>query len=737
MFPTEPVPESIGAYKILRRLGGSGSTCMYLGRRDGPLGFRRTCALKLVPNAAEGDPRFADELAREASICATLNHPAIVRMFDFFEHEDQLVLVLEHVEGVSLERLLQHLANRQQKLVDAAIYYIGHRIAGALAHAHAATDASGEATPVVHRNLHPENIVVGWDGQVRLTGFGLGKILGRTPDTVAGVVKGTPGYMAPEQARGERVTAKADVYGLGLLLWSLLTNRRPPDDGMRPTAISTIRLDLPRPIVTLVDAALMPLPEERKIACQEIEQTLGKVARPERGKAELVMRAQSAHASIEVEDADREDDRRPTIPVKGKGGQAGKSGEITKRLAQELLLGKDLVAKELGLDAAAQPEELAPVVGEGEAPAPPAVGEASAPAADVEPQPASAGRVDSSEAITIPVPSHDAPLLVELKPEAWKPALPDRETFGRLFDAAKRATEREAESVAALPPDAAPPAAVENDDEEPEFLGETLPVGTPQPVEFGKPPIPFGAPRVPPGPFGGLPPAPPELTPVHFALPPGLAQPSSSPAPPGNAPPTADMASGSVQPKGTLLPRGSRSLSTAGTVAVSAVTATVVAALWIYVARRDRPTSPVAVKAATLTAIEPIAPPPEPTAQAVASAPAPAPAPAPPPGATERAPAAAAPQGDVDLSTLPQGHGFFTVAFPEPAQVYMSGRLAGPVNEALVVRCGRWFLRLGRATTERRIPEWVTAGMTVHVTCQGATRVDMKSAPSAKVKGKR
>ena len=287
MFPTEPVPEKIGAYKVIRRLAGTGSADVYLGRMDGPMGFQRVCALKLVANSIEGDVRLAEELAREAAICARLNHPAIVRMYDFFEYDRRLVLVLEHVEGADLERLIQHLARRRQKLGDDAVWYLAHQLAGALAHAHAATDENGDAAPVIHRNVQPENIVVSWDGQVRLTGFGLGKILGRSPDTVVGMVKGTPGFMAPEQARGERVTPRADVYGFAALIWSLLTGRRPPIDGTRLEAVSTLRKDIPREIAAAIDAALEPAPDRRKITCLELEQWLEKLTRVEVGKAEL------------------------------------------------------------------------------------------------------------------------------------------------------------------------------------------------------------------------------------------------------------------------------------------------------------------------------------------------------------------------------------------------------------------------------------------------------------------
>jgi eukaryotic-like serine/threonine-protein kinase len=287
MFPTEAVPDRIGSYKVIRRLSPAGFADVYLGRMEGPMGFRRVCALKLVANSLEGDVRLAEELAREAAICARLNHGAIVRMFDFFEFDRRLVLVLEHVEGADLERLLQHLGRRRQKLGDEAIWHIGHQLVGALAHAHAASDEEGNLAPVVHRNLAPENILIGWDGQVRLAGFGLGKILGRSPDTVVGVIKGTPGYMAPEQSRGERVTPRADVYGFGILLWSLLSGRVPPLNGMRPEPISSLRPDIPREIAAAIEAALEPSADRRKITCTEIENWLEKITKVDAGRAEL------------------------------------------------------------------------------------------------------------------------------------------------------------------------------------------------------------------------------------------------------------------------------------------------------------------------------------------------------------------------------------------------------------------------------------------------------------------
>jgi serine/threonine protein kinase len=304
VFPTEPVPERIGAYKVLRRVAGTGSADVYVGRMDGPMGFQRLCTLKLVPNTIEGDARFAEELAREASICARLNHPAVVRMFDFFEHERHLVLVLEHVDGVSLERLMQHLGRRRQKLGDAAIAAVGREVAGALAHAHAARDEDDKPAPVIHRNLHPDNVLIGWDGQVRLTGFGLGKILGRTPDTVVGVVKGAPGYMAPEQLRGERVTPRTDAYGLALMLWALFTARRPPPEGTRPAKLALLRTDLPRQVTAAIDGALEIQPDKRTSTCGDIARALASIPGIDAGRDELREKALGLRGRTKVSDTE-------------------------------------------------------------------------------------------------------------------------------------------------------------------------------------------------------------------------------------------------------------------------------------------------------------------------------------------------------------------------------------------------------------------------------------------------
>jgi eukaryotic-like serine/threonine-protein kinase len=688
VFPVEPIPEWIGAYRVLRRLAAPGPAETFLGRVEGPRGLARECVLKRMKNTIEGDTRLAEELTREAAICARIDHPAILRMMDFFEDRGQLVLALEYVDGTSLDQLLEHLAEHRQKLGDAAAFYIGHRLAGALAHAHAATDEHGVPTPIIHRNLHPSNVVIGADGDVRLTGFGVGKILGRTPDTAIGTIKGTPGYMAPEQARGEPVTAKADTYGLGLLLWSLLTGKKPPSDGTWPAKITSLRRDLPREIAAMIDAALDRFPGTRRITCSEIERWLGKVASDEQGRRELKEQMLSLPAELGADDLEAEPEATTLPPVAPAPAPANPF--------QGVRFGP--------------PAPLTP----------PEVTIAAAPPA------APKGRGD------------------------WRQSLPDVDSLDELIDSVRapdrsRASEPTLPRARAFPPaPPLPPAPI------------AAPVITPAPAPVAVPvitPAPIAAPGITPAPAPVVTPAP--VAAAAAAIPIVAAQrapvassivaPSvaAAEAPPPTPPPEAAIPApvfgsppvfspgpppvASSQPRTIGLPEGvpppprprapspsllaasRRTLGTWGTVAVSALTATVVVVLAFVL--RERPAGP-RVGASAEAARPPSAP-----AHAVYST-------------TMVAASASASAAPPSTANLPAGFGYLTVVSPAVAHVYISGKRLGPANEALQVRCGRWFVRLA-VPREGRYPEWVSRGETVDVGCQAATRIEILPAPEA------
>jgi serine/threonine-protein kinase len=277
MSSPTPIVDRIGPYRVVRALGSTGAAA-FVAREEGPIGFTREVVLKLIANPTPEDGRIVKELAREATICSKLSHPSIIRTHDFFEHDNQLVLVLEYVDGVTLADLLSTLRQTGRRLSDDAVFYIGVSVLDALAHAHAHLDDEGERAPIVHRAVSPATVSLGKDGSVKLGGFALAKILSEDPDTIVG--PRDPSYMAPEQ----RISEKVDVFAAGLLLFELLTGR-PPQQHVE--MLSAVRRDLPRELLAAVDAALEHNSEKRSITCADMASWIKKVTHTARGKREV------------------------------------------------------------------------------------------------------------------------------------------------------------------------------------------------------------------------------------------------------------------------------------------------------------------------------------------------------------------------------------------------------------------------------------------------------------------
>jgi eukaryotic-like serine/threonine-protein kinase len=201
-----------GRYRLERPLGHGGMASVYLGR-DTELD--RPVAVKLLAENLAGDEAFRRRFLREARLAAGLSHPNVVSVYDAGEEEGRPYIVMECVEGETLADLL---ARRKRLPPDEAVGLALQACRG-LAHAH----ASG----LVHRDVKPQNLLLGHDGRLKIADFGIARAAEATALTQAGTVLGTAAYLSPEQAAGEEVTAAADVYSLGAVLYELLTGRPP------------------------------------------------------------------------------------------------------------------------------------------------------------------------------------------------------------------------------------------------------------------------------------------------------------------------------------------------------------------------------------------------------------------------------------------------------------------------------------------------------------------------------
>ncbi|MEM6996081.1 MAG: protein kinase [Myxococcota bacterium] len=215
----------VGRYHLLRRLAIGGMAELQLACAEGLAGFQKVVVLKHVLPHLAADPDFVELFLNEARLAATLTHPNIVQVSDIGEADGDYFYVMEYVHGRNARELLREAGRRGSMPLDVALT-IGIGAAAALSHAHEARDLAGEPLGLVHRDLSPANLLVSYDGAVKLTDFGIAKAAARSTETIGGAVKGKIGYMSPEQCRGETVDQRSDIFALGVVLCELTTCER-------------------------------------------------------------------------------------------------------------------------------------------------------------------------------------------------------------------------------------------------------------------------------------------------------------------------------------------------------------------------------------------------------------------------------------------------------------------------------------------------------------------------------
>jgi len=200
----------------------------------GAQGFRRRVAVKRILPQHAHDPALRRMFFDEARVASSLHHGGIVQVLDYGIVDGAQFITMEYVDGVDASRATRQGAAAGSPIPPGVALYIVSEVAYALQHAHTRTDPGGAPLGIVHRDVSPQNILLSWEGDVKLSDFGIAKAVARQEKTNTGVIKGKVFFMAPEQAAGQGVTASADIYALGRTLEVLLRGR--PDGGQPPAA---------------------------------------------------------------------------------------------------------------------------------------------------------------------------------------------------------------------------------------------------------------------------------------------------------------------------------------------------------------------------------------------------------------------------------------------------------------------------------------------------------------------
>ncbi|MDY7224876.1 serine/threonine protein kinase [Hyalangium rubrum] len=213
----------IGKYIVRSKLAEGGMAEIYLANSHGAEGFEKEVVIKRIRSFLATDPGFVDMFIAEARVASRLNHANVVQIFDFEKHEDTYYLAMEYVRGCSLADLRKKCKETLESMPPVLVAHIGAEVARGLHYAHR-LKVNGEPLFLVHRDVTPHNVLISFDGAVKLTDFGIAKAGNKL--TSPGMLKGKFAYMSPEQSRGEAVDARTDVFALGIVLWEMLTGGR-------------------------------------------------------------------------------------------------------------------------------------------------------------------------------------------------------------------------------------------------------------------------------------------------------------------------------------------------------------------------------------------------------------------------------------------------------------------------------------------------------------------------------
>ena len=277
-YTFSPMALTLGGYQLVRRIAVGGMAEVFLALKTGPSGFAKQVAIKRILPHLASDPELVAMFLDEARLAARLDHPHIVHIHDLGVDAGNYYLAMEYVAGVDVAAMGRAGNERGARVPDACAAALLEQAASALEYAH--------QKGIIHRDVTPANLLVSWEGVLKLADFGIAKAEARATRTAAGALKGKIAYMSPEQAGGGDVDGRSDVYALGVCAWELLCGRRlhGAADDLETLArvrageaepVAAVRPDAPPALAAIVERALERDPDRRWPTARAFGEALG------------------------------------------------------------------------------------------------------------------------------------------------------------------------------------------------------------------------------------------------------------------------------------------------------------------------------------------------------------------------------------------------------------------------------------------------------------------------------
>ena len=227
-------------YHVVSKIAHGGMAEIFLAVQKGEQGFQKPVVLKRILPALAKNPRFVRMLVDEAHVASTLSHSNLVQVLDLGKSGDQYFLVLEYVDGWTLEQIRRRAAAVKMKIPTPLILYVVSALCRGLAYVHT-RQRHGQPLGIVHRDVTPQNVLISQQGEVKLADFGIAKAVGMTEKSATGIIKGKFAYMSPEQAQAQPLDGRSDLFSVGTVLYLLTTGRKPFDGPTDVDVLAQVR----------------------------------------------------------------------------------------------------------------------------------------------------------------------------------------------------------------------------------------------------------------------------------------------------------------------------------------------------------------------------------------------------------------------------------------------------------------------------------------------------------------